>query len=59
MLYFKECLTDLDSEMVRKSIIPGAARVGPEARPAAAIVNSPVHVLGYNNNNNKQIFIAP
>jgi len=26
--------------------IPGAARVGPEARPAAAIVNSPVRVLG-------------
>jgi len=27
-------------------VIPGAARVGPEARPAAAIVNSPVRVLG-------------
>jgi len=26
-------------------LIPGAARAGPEARPAAAIVNSPVCVL--------------
>jgi len=31
---------------INTDIIPGTARVGPEAQPAAAIVNWPVHILG-------------
>jgi len=33
-------------DVIFVTIIPGAARVGPDAWPAAAIVNSPMRVLG-------------